>query len=507
MTGLRKSPGSAVEVERTFEFSPAGPVPDLLGLVGIAEVQVLPVEHLDATYYDTADLRLVRLRTTLRRRRGGRDAGWHLKLPLGGDAREEVTLPLGRSTVVPGELRALVLSRTRAAALAPVVRLRTERTVRLLLDAGGSVLAELADDQVVGTTLGADRRRVAWRELEVELVAGDTALLDRLGRHLVGAGARTSARPSKLARTLEGLLPAAGPPLPRRPTAVDAVGRHLREQYVELVSRDPGVRRDAPDAVHKMRVATRRLRSALATYRPLLERAEVAPLGAELKHLAAVLGQARDAEVLREHLLGEIGLLPAGLVPATTAAAIAGQLQDAYRAAHDRVLEELDGPRYTALLEALDHLVEQPPWTAAAQRPAAGQLRRQVRRSVARLDRVAATAEAAPTAGQRDELLHEVRKAAKQVRYATESTAPVLGKDAVRFARRVQRVQEALGDHQDSVVIRERIGALASDAGDGGFVLGVLYGLEQVRAEQTEHTYVQAWQGFSATSTRRWLRR
>ena len=51
---------------------------------------------LSATYYDTADLRLLRSRMTLRRRRGGSDAGWHLKLPAGADSRDEVRHPLGR---------------------------------------------------------------------------------------------------------------------------------------------------------------------------------------------------------------------------------------------------------------------------------------------------------------------------------------------------------------------------------------------------------------------------
>ena len=146
------------------------------------------------------------------------------------------------------------------------------------------------------------------------------------------------------------------------------------------------------------------------------------------------------------------------------------------------------------------------PWLERSQAPAAKELRRRVLRSVDRLDSAADTAEAAPTPEQRDELLHEVRKAAKQVRYAAESTVAVLGKDATTFARRVQRVQEALGDHQDRVVIRQRLQELTALPGSGSFVFGVLYGLEQARAEQTQDAYAQAWQGFSAKRTRRWLK-
>ena len=499
---------SATEIERTFEFSASEPAPDLVGVGGIATVQTLADELLDATYYDTADFRLASQRTTLRRRRGGRDAGWHLKLPLGGDAREEITTPLGRSMVVPGELRTLVLSRVRAEPVRPVVRLRTERTVRLLLDGAGSVLAEFADDRVVGETLGADRRRVVWRELEVELVAGDHTFLDAVGKRLVASGARASARPSKLARTLEGLLPASGPVLPRHPAAADAVLQHLHEQLVELISRDPGVRRDAPDAVHKMRVATRRLRSALLTYRRLLDRDSSDPMRAELKHLAAVLGEARDAEVLRARLVGQIAELPAGVVKRDVIQHVDQQLKERHRQAHARVLAELNGPRYLALLGALDAFVTDPPWQGRAERPAGKQLRRRVGSAVAKLDRAVAKAEGAPTAAQRDDLLHEVRKTAKQVRYAAESTQQVLGSDAIALARRAQKIQEVLGDHQDSVVSRERlldfVGTI-EPRGETDFVFGVLYGQERARTATTEDAYLQARQAFSRKKSRAWL--
>src|SRR5205814_9007246 len=85
-------------------------------------------EQLEAEYYDTGDLRLIRAGITLRRRRGGHDAGWHLKLPVGPDTRREIRLPLGRAGGrVPRELAGLVRVHTRGEPLQPIARLPTRR--------------------------------------------------------------------------------------------------------------------------------------------------------------------------------------------------------------------------------------------------------------------------------------------------------------------------------------------------------------------------------------------
>src|SRR4051812_4847053 len=101
---------SKVEVERTFRLPDEdAPLPDLAHITGVSAVRALDDEDLDATYYDTVDLRLAAGGMTLRRRTGGRDAGWTLKLPLGDSARQEVSLPLpARVRSVPPELKALV---------------------------------------------------------------------------------------------------------------------------------------------------------------------------------------------------------------------------------------------------------------------------------------------------------------------------------------------------------------------------------------------------------------
>src|SRR3954470_7265597 len=98
---------SKTEVERKYEVPVDFAMPDLTGVAGVAAVGD-PVEHqLDATYFDTADMRLAANRMTLRRRTGGTDAGWHVKRPAGADARTETQLPLkpGRNEQPPPKVR------------------------------------------------------------------------------------------------------------------------------------------------------------------------------------------------------------------------------------------------------------------------------------------------------------------------------------------------------------------------------------------------------------------
>ena len=185
----------ALEVERKYDVELDTALPELGGWA------VRPPERfgLEATYVDTADLALRRARTTLRRRTGGHDAGWHLKVPAGGD-RQELRLPLQDD--VPAQLVALVADLVQGRPLAPVVHLTTDRTVHVLCDAAGAPVAELADDRVRARRL-ADGSELQWREWEVELLGDDRAVLDEVEALLLAAGARPSASGSKVGRVLD----------------------------------------------------------------------------------------------------------------------------------------------------------------------------------------------------------------------------------------------------------------------------------------------------------------
>jgi inorganic triphosphatase YgiF len=292
------------EVEDKYAVSEDAALPSLESLPGVYAVSA-PVEHdLEATYFDTSDLRLAAAGITLRRRTGGDDAGWHLKLPAFG-ARDEMQLPLDEgTTAVPSQFRDTLQGVVRHAPLNSVATVRTRRTMQRLLDGDGRVLAEVADDRVSGTDQDTGVA-TAWREWEVELVKGDDTLLEAAADLLRGVGATPSRAPSKLVRTLDRRIPHRGGATPAQHRTAPAgriVHGRLADQVTQLRRLDPLVRRDVPDAVHKSRVAIRRLRSALATFRPLLNRGVTDPLRDELKWLGGVLGDARDAEVMHERL-------------------------------------------------------------------------------------------------------------------------------------------------------------------------------------------------------------
>jgi inorganic triphosphatase YgiF len=144
-----------IEVETKYDVDEGFAVPDLRGLDGVATVDAPVEHHLEAVYLDTEDLRLLRARITLRRRTGGADAGWHLKLPAG-TARRELHAPLGRATKKPPKaLQEPVAGVLRGALAQPVATLRTRRVVTALRAADGKLIAEIADDTVSATLFAA----------------------------------------------------------------------------------------------------------------------------------------------------------------------------------------------------------------------------------------------------------------------------------------------------------------------------------------------------------------
>jgi inorganic triphosphatase YgiF len=197
-----------LEIEQKFDVDPGFERPSFAGIAGVTAAE--PVLHrLSATYFDTADQRLAASKITLRRRSGGTDEGWHLKLPAEAGARREVHAPLGTAErAVPGELTARVAEVTGGQPLAPIATLDTERTVVTLHAGDGRVVAEVADDLVTARRLraGTDAdaaRTLRWREVEVEVPVADPALQRAAADLLLAAGARPAGHGSKLARVLD----------------------------------------------------------------------------------------------------------------------------------------------------------------------------------------------------------------------------------------------------------------------------------------------------------------
>jgi CHAD domain-containing protein len=446
----------------------------------------------------------------LRRRTGGDDAGWHLKLPAGRDERTEVRLPLGRATrTVPSALAREVRAIVRDHPLVPIATLQTARVERLLLDAHGNALAVVADDTVHGQRLtDAAAEESTWREVEVELLDGSKAFLEVVSDRLRAAGLKPSGSSSKLACVL-GDFAVQPPPLSRaqRAAAGAVVLAYLQEHVARLVTCDRGVRSDEPGAVHVMRVATRRLRSTLATYRRLLDREKTDRVREELKWLGEALGWPRDAEVLHQRMLDLVAAQSDQLNLGPVGARIDSELDARHRLALVDLQKVLDGDRYFRLLNALDDLLARPPLTAQADKPARNQLPALVGHVARRVDRAARAVADDRTPRARDQGLHEVRKCAKRARYAAESAIPVAGKPARRMATRMESLQNVLGEHQDSVTAQALLLELTMTdhlSAENGFAFGLLYAQERVRAKDARRAYKQALHKAATTRTRQW---
>ncbi|WLW55007.1 CYTH and CHAD domain-containing protein [Streptomyces sp. YU58] len=485
------------EIERKYESDESG-LPDLTGVAGVAAVIDKGVAHLDATYYDTADQRLAASAVTLRRRTGGSDAGWHLKFPVAPGVRDEIQAPL--SATLPGALAGLVRSRVRDAELRPVVRLRSDRDVRDLVDADGRLLAEVSVDAVRAERLTEEGGSAQWTEIEVELAdGGDPAFLDKVEKRLRKAGVRPSKSVSKLARALAETAPEKKrrPAAPGAPvTAGDHVLAYVRDQRDAIVELDPAVRRNVEDSVHSMRVATRRMRSTFKSFGRILDRAITDPIGDELKWLAGELGVDRDREVLNERLSAALDQVPATLVSGPVAERLAAWAGDRTGGASGRLIGILDSRRYLALLDALDTLLADPPLLKAAGKKPGKVIPEAVKKDFAKVSALVGQALELDPGTDRDVAIHEARKKTKRTRYAAEAARPALGKPAKDLVKSMKSLQNLLGEHQDSVMARgtlRELSAVAHAAGESAFTYGLLYGREEHRAATVEADLPGFW--------------
>jgi CHAD domain-containing protein len=453
-----------LEVERKFEVFESTVKPSFDGLASVARVERFPAQQLEAVYFDTPAHDLAAHRVTLRRRTGGNDAGWHLKLPAGPDSRTEVHEPLEASAdEVPESLRDVVLAIVRDRPLGPVATISTTRTVDMLYGADGRAVAEFCDDEVTAKA-GPDGPEQRWREWELELAGGDRDLLDRLANRLLDAGAVAAGHGSKLARVLEE---DGEQESPARPS--DPVHRAVAEQVDELLVWDRAVRADAYDSVHQMRVTTRKIRSLLQSAEDAFGISDDAWVLDELRQLAAVLGVARDAEVLAERYERTLDELPPELVRGPVRERLVNGAKRRYAAGLRRSLVAMRSQRYFRLLDALDGLVAIEPASSASGEEERGPATID---SVYKRVRKAARAAADTEEAERNEALHRIRKRAKRLRYTAAATG------AAKVSERAKTIQTLLGDHQDSVVSRTHLilqAESAHAAGEDTFTYGLLY--------------------------------
>ncbi|MDH2444090.1 CYTH and CHAD domain-containing protein [Amnibacterium sp. CER49] len=492
-------PTSFIERERKFDVEHDFDVPDLLAVVPPGSVLRSSIEHLRSDYFDTPTGSLRRAGLTLRRRTGTDDVGWQLKLPSG-EHREEIRFAL--TDEVPAELEDLLLGVTRGAPLRTVATLDTERHVTRVVDGAGAPVADVDLDHVrASTNVDGEARVSGWTELEVELAGPSVSdeQLAVLARALLDAGARPATTRSKLARALDEASTGAAtagwrseehPKKGRngkkkrergRLEAGSALVPYLAEQERALLLGDLALRRGDDGAIHPTRVATRRLRSAIRVFAPLFDDERSRSLDEELSWYAEVLGAVRDSQVLEQRLHRDLDEIPSELVLGPVRDRIDSRLHTQRRTDRQHLHEALAHTRYLDLLAQIAAWVDEPPFTGAAHRRADG-LERFTRRANKKVTRALSAANSSGDI----ELLHRARKRAKRARYAAEAASPVSGRRALRHADRYKRLQDLLGEHQDSAVaaqlLRELGAAAGVTAGENGFTYGLLYQREQERA-------------------------
>jgi len=268
--------------------------------------------------------------------------------------------------------------------------------------------------------------------------------------------------------------------------AGDVVLAALHSQIRQLRAQDPRVRQELPEAVTRMRVATRQLRSVLHGFSRILDPEHTQPVADELKWLGAQLAEQHDTEVMIERFTQAIRALPENLIMGPLARYLERSLGQLAEEGEQTIMAALDSDRYLALQHVLDQLLDHPPLIRRADRPAHTELPKAVAKAFRKLDRQLDAVTALPAGPDRDAALHEARKVGKRVRYMTQVVAPVIGPPARRLRKQTRKLQDLLGDYQDAVVARpvlRQLAAAAHEEGHNAFTYGVLHAREHARME------------------------
>ncbi|KHL04375.1 CYTH and CHAD domain-containing protein [Sinomonas humi] len=475
----------------TFDASVAGRFPEFDSLSDVAEVRSGEDLVFEEQFFDTEDFRLGSHGIVLYRRTGGPREGWHLELPDGRSAVE----PLGSHQSLPASLTDGLQFYLRGRQLVRSADVTVVRRIALLIADDGGELAEAADEHHRAEPLIADGGPRAWRLWDYEVrEPSNKRLAKELRTAFAESGAEPGGRSSSLL-TLAASVPRVTRdegPAQRKPGKVQ---RAFVEYVAELLERweqlDPEVRLATPDSVHKLRITMRRLRSCLSAFRKDLDPEAGRELRDELQWFGRVLGRVRDAEVMRERLRGRVESEQAELVLGPVRRSFDESLGAEHAEASRELKDALGSERYFRLLDGITELVDSAgevdgKWATKATVSGV------VRRDAKRLRAAVKTAEGTEGTDKHDVALHDVRKAAKRLRYSAEAAAPFGAKKAARLGRRAQKIQKTLGEHQDSIVTAElvqRLGVEAYGRGENAFTYGRLHARELQLAAEAEARY------------------
>ncbi len=488
-------------------------LPDLAD--ALPGVVVGPVSHvrLSAVYYDTPSLSMARSGVTLRARTGEPGPIWTLKISSARSGDEpglsrheyEFDEPLGP---VPLAARQAARAYVRSQRLDPVLRLHTQRS-QFSLEFDGKPLATVCDDLVESD--GGTEPIVSFREIEVELAQGrvNRKAVEAIRSRLRDAGCRDDEAPvPKAVRALgpRALQPpdVSITPIDRRATVSTLVRYVIAKSVAPLIEHHAGVWiGEDPEELHQFRVAARRLRSDLRTFAPLLDQKWTAWLRDELAWLGGEVGMGRDTDVMTERLISQMAKLPSD--DAESVDRLLQRLADTAVEARQHVVEALSSDRFVVLLDALVEAAREPRFATDSPGLADQAAKPVVLALVEKPWRRLSRAVHALQPDSPDAAFHAVRIRSKRVRYAVEAVAPLYGRDAERFAKRLADVQSVLGDHQDTTVAEAWLRRAAEAIPSVRLVAGELVALERLERAQLREQFMSVWKKASRPKLRTWL--
>lgn len=493
-----------LEVE-TKLVPPPSFTPDLSGVVSGATIVQLPPLRLEAHYFDTADLALLRSGITVRHRSGPDFGHWTVKLPRtrGGKkrmTRQEIDLD-GSVHFPPAEILGLLVAHLRGRTLLEVATLITDRAVLRLDSPQEGELLEVVEDRVLGTR--PDGYSVEFDEIEVEQLQVPGA--EQAGRETVEAlrraGCQECAQVPKVLRVLDPdrSIHAESdlPEFSATPSVQQIVTHALSRSVQQILSHDPLVRLGLEDEdLHQLRVAVRRLRSDLRTFDVVLDPQWSETIRHELGWLAGSTNTRRDLDVLRCRLTGYRDVLDSADLPSLEHIVQACDAEA--EVARSQILEVLESERYLNLLSELvatvqtrsrcdletqqdndtqEHQVEREQLTSAI-----GHRWKQLEKQIGYL-------KTKPTAAG----LHQTRIKAKRCRAAIEAVAPSVGSPAKKLAHSLAELQDVLGDFHDCEVAEAWCRRVAQEQPQLAFVAGQLVADTRRQEAQLVKKWPEVW--------------
>jgi len=470
------------------------------GKSGVATASEETPQQLNATYFDTPDLRLMRHGITLRYRTGeGNGPLWTLKLPANGDLARRSELEFaGEPGQPPPEARNLLFAFLTDGPLAPAAEIRTKRRRWSLANESGEKMAEITDDRV--SVVDGEKVKERFREIEIEAENIDRKGLERIASRMRKAGAKSEQR-SKASRALEALYKLSsqnGHRVSPKDDAGATVRPSLKEALRRLLSFDPYARLGDAEGVHQLRVAARRLRSVIRTFVPLCDPAKIQPVVEDLRWLGGVLGEVRDLDVL------EIRLHEASGEDSTPFLEALAPRREKARAT---LKDTLNSDRYVAFIQRVTDLTQDDTLVSES----SGAAKEVLPGLVWRIWKKLRNAGRALTPESEEADFHRVRILAKRARYSAETIADYMPskqkKQLEDFAESAESVQNILGEHQDAAFARNIIREIAADRPHDVRLTsraGTLVECQKAIAEEKRDEFFDEWKRLDRKKNTKW---